>query len=68
MTTFGEKAVGAELNIEIERSTQVFVDTVRDAIDERLAPCCRRWRPCWRSRDARWMNWPGPSRQRLRKT
>ena len=36
MTTFGEKAVGAALNVEIERSTQVFVDTVRDAIDERL--------------------------------
>jgi riboflavin synthase len=36
MTTFGSKAVGAALNIEIERATQVFVDTVRDAIDERL--------------------------------
>jgi riboflavin synthase len=38
MTTFGEKAEGALLNIEIERSTQVFVDTVRDAIDARLGP------------------------------
>ena len=38
MTTFGEKAVGSGLNIEIERSTQVFVDTVRDAIEERLGP------------------------------
>jgi riboflavin synthase len=38
MTTFGEKAVGDTLNIEIERSTQVFVDTVRDALDERLGP------------------------------
>ncbi len=38
MTTFGEKAEGDALNIEIERSTQVFVDTVRDAIDERLGP------------------------------
>jgi riboflavin synthase len=38
MTTFGEKAVGDALNIEIERSTQVFVDTVRDALDERLGP------------------------------
>ena len=36
MTTFAQKKVGALLNIEIERSTQVFVDTVRDAIDERL--------------------------------
>lgn len=37
-TTFGEVGVGDRLNIEIERSTQVFVDTVRDAIDERLGP------------------------------
>ncbi|MCV2367552.1 riboflavin synthase subunit alpha [Roseateles oligotrophus] len=38
MTTFGAKAEGALLNIEIERQTQVFVDTVRAAIDERLGP------------------------------
>ena len=38
VTTFGEKAVGDALNIEIERQTQVFVDTVRDANDERLGP------------------------------
>ncbi|MCC7100960.1 MAG: riboflavin synthase subunit alpha [Rubrivivax sp.] len=37
-TSFGEKAVGDALNVEIERSTQVFVDTVREAIDERLGP------------------------------
>jgi riboflavin synthase len=36
MTTFAHKPVGAMLNIEIERQTQVFVDTVREAIDERL--------------------------------
>ncbi len=36
VTTFGQLRAGARLNIEIERSTQVFVDTVRDAIDERL--------------------------------
>jgi riboflavin synthase len=36
MTTFGDKRPGDPLNIEIERSTQVFVDTVRDALDERL--------------------------------
>ena len=36
MTTFADKPVGASLNVEIERSTQVFVDTVRDAINERL--------------------------------
>ena len=38
MTTFGEKQVGDRVNIEIERQTQVFVDTVRTAIDERLGP------------------------------
>jgi riboflavin synthase len=38
MTTFGAKPEGAALNIEIERQTQVFVDTVRAAIDERLGP------------------------------
>jgi riboflavin synthase len=38
MTTFGDKPVGSGLNIEIERQTQVFVDTVRDAIEERLGP------------------------------
>ncbi len=36
MTTFADKAVGVALNIEIERGTQVMVDTVRDAVDERL--------------------------------
>lgn len=38
MTTFVNKGVGAPLNIEIDRSTQVVVDTVRDAIEERLGP------------------------------
>ena len=36
MTTFGSLAVGDGLNLEIERGTQVLVDTVRDAIEERL--------------------------------
>jgi len=38
MTTFGDKRVGDALNVEIERSTQVLVDTVRDALEERLGP------------------------------
>jgi riboflavin synthase len=37
-TTFGDKQRGDTLNIEIERSTQVFVDTVRDTLEERLGP------------------------------
>jgi len=38
VTTFDAKDVGDAVNIEIERSTQVMVDTVRDAVDERLGP------------------------------
>ena len=38
MTTFADKVEGDAVNLEIERSTQVFVDTVRSAIDERLGP------------------------------
>lgn len=38
MTTFGEKRVGAALNLEIDRATQVVVDTVRDTLEERLGP------------------------------
>ena len=38
MTTFGDKQPGDALNIEIERGTQVVVDTVRNALDERLGP------------------------------
>ncbi len=38
MTTFGDKLVGDAVHIEIERSTQVVVDTVRDALDEKLGP------------------------------
>jgi riboflavin synthase len=37
-TTFGAKQPGEPLNIEIERATQVMVDTVREALDERLGP------------------------------
>lgn len=37
-TTFGDKAPGAALNVEIERATQVFVDTVRSTLEERLGP------------------------------
>ena len=36
MTTFGDKQLGDAVHIEIERSTQVVVDTVRDALDEKL--------------------------------
>ena len=38
MTSFGDKAVGDPLNIEIERATQVMVDSVRDAVAEKLGP------------------------------
>ena len=38
MTVFAEKVVGSALNIEIERSTQVIVDTVRHMLSETLGP------------------------------
>lgn len=38
MTTFADLAEGAAVNIEIERQTQVFVDTVRATLEERLGP------------------------------
>ncbi|MCY9870512.1 riboflavin synthase, partial [Vibrio barjaei] len=38
MTTFEGKLVGDEVNIEIERGTQVVVDTVRDTIADTLGP------------------------------
>ena len=38
MTSFGDKRAGDALNIEIERATQVMVDTVRDAVAEQLGP------------------------------
>lgn len=37
-TTFGAKQPGDALNIEIERQTQVIVDTVTDAVEARLGP------------------------------
>jgi riboflavin synthase len=36
MTTFEEKQNGAKINVEIDRGTQVIVDTVRDAIDDKM--------------------------------
>jgi len=38
MTTFGAKQPGVRVNMEIERSTQVTVDTIRDFLEERLGP------------------------------
>lgn len=38
MTTFEAKKTGDRVNIEIERGTQVTVDTIRDYLDERLGP------------------------------
>ncbi len=38
MTTFADKREGDAVNIEIERATQVVVDTVREAIEQRLGP------------------------------
>lgn len=38
MTTFADKQVGDALNVEIERGTQVAVDTMREAVADTLGP------------------------------
>jgi riboflavin synthase len=38
MTTFAAKRVGDLLNVEIDRATQVMVDTVRDAVADQIGP------------------------------
>lgn len=38
MTTFAQKGQGARIHLEIDRATQVVVDTVREALDEKLGP------------------------------
>lgn len=38
MTTFEAKQAGSALNVEIERGTQVVVDTVRATLEEKLGP------------------------------
>ena len=41
VTTFEAKQVGDDINVEIERGTQVIVDTVRDTVQE----CLGEWLP-----------------------
>jgi riboflavin synthase len=43
MTTFAQKEPGAPVNMEIERSTQVTVDTIRAFMEERLGPLLPRF-------------------------
>lgn len=38
VTTFADKQVGDAVNVEIERATQVTVDTIRGYLEERLGP------------------------------
>lgn len=38
VTTFSDRRIGDNVNIEIERSTQVMVDTVREAVSDKLGP------------------------------
>ncbi len=38
MTVFEAKKEGDHINVEIERGTQVIVDTVRDTLQETLGP------------------------------
>jgi riboflavin synthase len=38
ITTFGEKQLGERVNVEIDRQTQIIVDTIRDVLVQRLGP------------------------------
>jgi riboflavin synthase len=38
ITTFGDRTVGQRVNVEIDRQTQILVDTIRDELRERLGP------------------------------
>jgi len=62
MTTFGDKAVGAKLNLEVERITQVIVDTVRDTLDERLGPLLPALEDLLRERGVDLAGWASTSR------
>ena len=42
-TTFARKGPGARINMEIERTTQVTVDTIRSFLEERLGPLLPRF-------------------------
>lgn len=61
MTTFGAKQPGALLNIEIERSTQVFVDTLRDALQEQLGPLLPALEAFARERGIALDDWAAPA-------
>ena len=58
MTTFAEKQVGDAVHLEIDRSTQVVVDTVRDALDEKLGPLLPLLEELARERGLDLTNWP----------
>lgn len=54
MTTFGDKREGDAVHIEIERATQVMVDTVRRTVDERLGPLLPLLQDLARERGLKW--------------
>jgi riboflavin synthase len=62
LTTFADKTVGDALNIEIERSTQVFVDTVRETLQERLGPLLPALEALLRERGASLEELAGPAK------
>jgi riboflavin synthase len=50
MTTLSDKRPGDRLNVKLDRGAQVVVDTLRDAIDERLGPLVPRLESLLRER------------------
>lgn len=62
MTTFGAKLPGSRINMEIERGTQVTVDTIRDFLEERLGPLLPQFEALAGELVDRAGESPGPSR------
>ena len=54
MTVFEDKQVGDAVNIEIERGTQVVVDTVRETVQESLGKLQPLLEAILKERDCRW--------------
>ena len=54
MTVFEDKQVGDAVNIEIERGTQVVVDTVRETVQESLGKLQPLLEAILKEKDCRW--------------
>jgi riboflavin synthase len=66
VTNFGDLQLGSRVNIEIERATQILVDTIRDALDERLGPLLPALEEVLRQRGLSLADFSGPTTPTVR--